>query len=358
MRWEWAPRQRRGPCPCRTPQPREPSRLSRRPPGWPHWQGPSGGPLSAPPPWPPWSPVSGPRACCFSFPGSCRGGCGPLPGPVLREVSGRLCRRGATLRSLHPGQVRAPTPQGSDLAVAAPQPHDHARREQAVGGSSGPPEPQPGPGCSEPVLQDGFRLGLGLWPGRAGRWPRCWSLGPGAPPPHPAQRLLEPQGERAPPVPAAATGAGTPTWWALAPVGGSARGQASAPRASLAGGAVAAGVSGWPWCPRSGCSPLRWHVPTAATRQVDPGGSAGGAGGRPLRGATAPGSLPRGVWSSAPCPARLPAVGHGAQSWLERQSQPGQARLRQGLQTGQPEGSPLTAAGTPAASSAWGGGEG
>ena len=52
------------------------------------------------------------------------------------------------------------------------------------------------------------------------------------------------------------------------------------------------------------------------------------------------GARPSG-WSSALCPARLPAVGHGARSRLERWSQPGQARLRQRLQTGQPEGSHL-----------------
>lgn len=43
----------------------------------------------------------------------------------------------------------------------------------------------------------------------------------------------------------------------------------------------------------------------------------------------------------SPVPSRLPAVGHGARSRLERWSQPGQARLRQRLQTGQPEGSHL-----------------
>ena len=47
-------------------------------------------------------------------------------------------------------------------------------------------------------------------------------------------------------------------------------------------------------------------------------------------------------WSSALCPACLPAVGHWSRSRLERQSQPRQAQLRQRLQTGQPEGSHLT----------------
>ena len=39
-----------------------------------------------PSPQPPWSPVSGPGACCFSLPGSRRGGCGPFPGAALREA--------------------------------------------------------------------------------------------------------------------------------------------------------------------------------------------------------------------------------------------------------------------------------
>lgn len=127
-------------------------------------------------------------------------------------------------------------------------------------------------------------------------------------------------------------------WWALVPVGGAAQGQASAPSVSLAGGAVAAWVSGRLWCPRSGCGPPPRSPPMTATRHADPGGSAGGAGGRWLPGARVQGCL------AGPQPCALPAsplwgTGLGP-GW--RQSQPRQVQLRQRLQTGQPEGSHLT----------------
>lgn len=45
-------------------------------------------------------------------------------------------------------------------------------------------------------------------------WPRCWSLGPGAPPLPPAHRLLGPQGKRAPPcLLLRRDQAVTPMWW-------------------------------------------------------------------------------------------------------------------------------------------------
>ena len=129
-------------------------------------------------------------------------------------------------------------------------------------------------------------------------------------------------GREGTPVPTAATGTGGHPH-----VGGAAWGQASAPSISSAGGATAARVSGQLCCPLSGCG-LRSH------EAGGPGGSAGEVRGGLLPGARAHSCLPRGGWSSAPCPARLPAVGHGARSWLERRSQPRQVRLRQGLQTG------------------------
>lgn len=139
----------------------------------------SGGPPSTPPPQPPWSPVSGPGAYCCSLLGSCGGGCGPLPRAALQEAPCRPCRRGAALWGLHARPVRALVPQGSDLACGctpAPRPRSPG---PGMGGKSGPPESQRGAGCSEPVLPDGLRLGLG--PGQDVPWGGlavgAWALG-------------------------------------------------------------------------------------------------------------------------------------------------------------------------------------
>lgn len=81
--------------------------------------------------------------------------------PPPRSSSPGSARSPVQARGRHAGQVRAPTRQGSDLAAAAPQPQEHTRRDQAWAGGQGPPKPQPKPGCSEPVLPDGLRPGLG-----------------------------------------------------------------------------------------------------------------------------------------------------------------------------------------------------
>lgn len=159
-----------------------------------------------PSPQPPWSPVSGPGACCFSLPGSRRGGCGPFPGAALREAPCRPWRRGAALRGLHAGPVRALTHQRSDLAAAAPQPHGHARHDQAwVGGRA--PQPQPGLAAVSWCSRMASGCGCGLARTCCGA-ASLLEPGPWATSPAPCSSPAGATGQEGSPVPAAVTGAG------------------------------------------------------------------------------------------------------------------------------------------------------
>lgn len=314
-------------------QPREPPRLSCRPPGWPHGRGFWGAAEHASstatvePGQQPWGllllPARFLRGWLWPPPRS------SPPGSSMSPVQARGCLVGPPCQA---GQGTCPPRIRLGLRLH-PSPTTTLARTRH-GWEVGAPG-VPAWGWLQRARAPGWpQAGAGAWPGCAVGWPRCWSLGPGAPPLPPARRLLGPQGKRAPPCPLLRRDqVVTPMWWALAPAEGAAQGQASAPSVSSAGGAAAAGLSEQPWGPCSGCGPPPQSLPVAAR------GLCRWGGGRRIAGARARGLLPRSGWSSAPCPARLPAMGHGAQSRLERRSQPGRARLRQRLQAGQPEGS-------------------
>ena len=213
----------------------------------------------------------------------------------MSPVEARGCLAGPPRRAsqgTHPPKIRL-----GCGCTAAPRPRSP---RPGVGGRSGPAAPA-WAGCSELVLPDGLRLRLRpgqdvLWGGlAAGAWAlghlpcplfiACWGHGAGG---LPRARCCD--GSRwSPPCGG--------HWYRL----GAQLGQDSAPSVSLAGGAAAAWVSGRPWCPRSGCGPPPRSPPMTATRLADPGGSAGGAGGRRLPGARAQGRL------AGPQPCALPA---------------------------------------------------
>jgi len=131
-----------------------------------------------PPPQPPWSPVSGPGACCSSLPGSRRGGCGPFPEQPSKKLHVARGGEGLPCGASTPGQSgHLPTKDQTWLRLH-PSPTTTlatTRRGWEVGALGAPGWA----GCSELVLPDGLRLGLGpgqdvLWGGLA---VGAWALG-------------------------------------------------------------------------------------------------------------------------------------------------------------------------------------